>query len=186
MDTPEKPCLPAPDPWLAAHGALLRAAAPSPVLDVACGKGRNALWLAAAGIPVLGVDLSPGAVERARKAANHRGLPARFAVWNVERNGLPSGPWGAVIVFHFLDRPLFGRISGVLRPGGFLVAKTHMAHPLRPPGARPHNPAYLLGPGELLRLCAGLEPLRYAEWAGAHGAFAALVARKPRPGPYSS
>jgi len=186
MDAQPNRRLPAPDPWLAAQGALLRTARPLSVLDVACGEGRNALWLAAAGIPVLGVDVSPGAVERARNEAIRHGLPARFAVRDVEREGLPPGPWGAVIVLHFLDRSLLGRVYGVLRPGGFLLVKTHLAHPLRPPRTRPRNPAHLLGSGELPRLCVGLETVRYAEWAGSHGSFAALVARRPYTGSYSS
>ncbi len=182
----ERPRLPAPDPWLTAHAALLRTAPPFPVLDVACGTGRNALWLAAAGIPVTGVDRAPEAVERARRTAGRYGLSARFAVRDVERQGLPAGPWGAVLVFHFLDRTLLGRVSRVLRPGGILVAKTHMAHPLRPAGARPRNPAFLLASGELPRLCTGLVPVRYVERAGPDGAFAGLVARKPWARAYSS
>ncbi len=50
------------------------------VLDVGCGTGENALFLAARGHSVLGVDTAPTAVARARKKAEERAVPGRFAV----------------------------------------------------------------------------------------------------------
>lgn len=60
---------------LAESGALR-----SPVLDVGCGTGENALMLAERGLEVLGVDLAPSAIERARAKAHERGLTAGFEV----------------------------------------------------------------------------------------------------------
>ncbi len=50
------------------------------VLDVGCGTGENALYLASRGYTVLGIDGAPTAVERARAKARQRDLPAEFAV----------------------------------------------------------------------------------------------------------
>lgn len=50
------------------------------VLDVGCGTGENALHLASRGHTVLGIDGAPTAIERAKKKAQQRGLPAEFAV----------------------------------------------------------------------------------------------------------
>ncbi len=172
--------LPAPDPWVADLVPAWTAENTQPALDVACGSGRNALWLAAAGLEVAGVDRAAGAVARARAAARRLGLPsARFRVRDVEADGLPEGPWGAVVVCRYLHRPLLPRLSEVLRPGGWLVYRTHLAHPIRAPGARPRRRAFLLDSGELLRAFAHLEVLRYEERAGPDGAWAGLVARRP-------
>jgi SAM-dependent methyltransferase len=53
------------------------------VIDIGCGSGENALYLAAQGHPVLGVDSAPTAIVRARAKAQERGLPAEFVVGDV-------------------------------------------------------------------------------------------------------
>lgn len=50
------------------------------VVDVGCGTGEHALLAAAAGATVLGIDVSPRAIELARAKAQARGVAARFAV----------------------------------------------------------------------------------------------------------
>ncbi len=52
------------------------------ILDVGCGTGENALYLAEIGLPVLGIDIVPAAVKEARKRANRRGVKASFKVLN--------------------------------------------------------------------------------------------------------
>lgn len=170
---------PAPDAWLASLAPLLAAATPGPVLDLACGLGQNALWASSLGGDVLGVDGSSAALERARAEAARRGLTARFEPWDVEARGLPPGPWGAVLLFRFLDRSLFGLMADSLTPGGWLAWKTHLDHPLRGDSARPRRPEFLLRPGELLSAAAGLTVLEYREEASSGGALARLVARRP-------
>ncbi len=174
---PETVSTGAPDPWLVDSAPLL-AALPGPVLDLACGAGGNGLWLARAGHAVTGVDRSAAALQAAAAAASRTGLVVNLLARDLEREPLPAGPWGAVLVFHFLERALFPALPEVLAPGGVLVYKTHLAHPSRPPGARPRRAAFLLGSGELLAAFPGLVPLRYREWAAGGEAFAALVARR--------
>ncbi|MFB6107687.1 MAG: class I SAM-dependent methyltransferase [Haloplanus sp.] len=53
-----------------------------PVLDVGCGTGELSLYLARRGLDVLGIDISPLAVEQAREKARQRGVDARFLVWD--------------------------------------------------------------------------------------------------------
>lgn len=174
--------LPAPDPWLRSMAPAFGAALPGPVLDLACGRGRNALWLAARGHIVVGADASPEALEAARETAARENLTARFEA--VEVDSANPGPlgrenaWGAILVFHFLDRALFPRFAAALAPGGLLAYKTHLGHPLRAPGSRPRRAAYLLRPGELLGAFQDLHRLAYAEWAADGKAFAALLARR--------
>lgn len=54
----------------------------SPVLDVGCGTGELSLFLARHGHDVLGIDLSPMAIQQARDKAHWRRIPARFLVWD--------------------------------------------------------------------------------------------------------
>jgi SAM-dependent methyltransferase len=176
--------LPSPDPWLVSAAPVLARGLPGPALDLACGLGQNALWLARLGLDVVGVDESPEGIQRARDEARRTGLAARFEVCRLEAgaplSGRWGGPWGGIFVFHFLDRALFDTLARDLNPQGFLVYKTHLAHPLRAPGSRPRRPDYLLRPGELINSFAQLEVLAYREWAEGGNAFAALLARKPQ------
>jgi tellurite methyltransferase len=167
-----------PDPWLLATSPAFSPALSGPVLDVACGRGRNALWLAARGYRVHGVDASEAAIAYALGRAPGAGGRARFEVRDLEEEGLPSGSWGAALVFHYLDRALFDPLQRCLASGGLLVYKTHLSHPLRGPAARPRRATFRLKPGELLRAFPLLEPLEYREWAGPGHAYAALLARK--------
>lgn len=50
------------------------------VIDVGCGTGENALYLASRGLDVVGIDLAPAAIDRARRKASERGLSARFEI----------------------------------------------------------------------------------------------------------
>jgi len=78
------------------------------VLEVGCGTGTNALWLAAHGFDVLGIDVSPLAIDRARAGASEGAGAARFEV----RDFLaapPEGPSDFVFdrgCFHVFDAPV--------------------------------------------------------------------------------
>ncbi len=161
------------------HAALLRAnPVAGPVLDLACGKGRNAVFLAEQGCAVEGIDRSAEALEEAALLAKRRGvLEAPGAPLD---DLLPPGAYAAVIVIKYLHRPLIPHIKEALRPGGVLVYETFTTRQ-REIADHPSNPAFLLEPGELRRLFADFEfitgfeglredPPRYVE---------AFVGRKP-------
>lgn len=173
---------PHPDPWLVSLAPILAAGLAGPVLDLACGLGQNTLWAAELGATALGVDRSEQALSRAAEEARRRRVPASFRVVDLEAGAaLPEHPggWGAVLVLHFLHRPLLPLLPGSLAPGGFLLYKTHLGHPLRGEHARPRRPDFLLTPAELLAAFAELELLSYREWASPGAAYAALLARRP-------
>ncbi len=167
--------------------ALVAAAAHLPVrgraLDVACGSGRNATWLACRGLATWGIDLLPDALVRARGVASHapHAGPIAFAVADATRP-LPfrDGTFDVVCGFRYLDRALFPRLARLLRPGGVLVWETFLEAQAQ--FGRPRRPEHLLAEGELERLCraAGLATLRVEEVVAPGGpALAAIVARAP-------
>ena len=80
--------------------------APCRVLDVGCGTGTHSLWLAEQGHDVLGVDLSPLAIQRAQAKAAGRSGRCRFDVLDILANAPPTGAFEFVFdrgCFHVFD-----------------------------------------------------------------------------------
>jgi SAM-dependent methyltransferase len=76
-------------------------------LDVGCGTGTNALWLAGQGFAVLGIDISSAGIERARAKAGTRALDCHFATADFLHDTLPDGPFDLVFdrgCFHVFDK----------------------------------------------------------------------------------
>ena len=95
------------------------------VLDVGCGTGENALYLAAHGHEVWGIDFPPTAIQKAHEKAAQRHLAATFLVLNVLELHTLGRTFDTVIdsgLFHSLsdeERPLFvGNLAAVIRRGG--------------------------------------------------------------------
>ncbi len=135
-------------------------------LDLACGAGRHAVFLAARGMRVTAVDASRVGVELTRARARERGLEVDARVADLERGGfeIEEGAYDLVCDFYYLQRDLFPRMRAALRPGGLLVAAIHMVD--EDPRAKPMNPDFLLRPGELRAAFAGLEILHHLETTG--------------------
>ena len=151
--------LPQPASWLVDNVDLIPRDAP--VLDVACGGGRNTLFLARAGWAVHAVDRDRDALARLESA----GVVGRVTteVLDLESGAPMLGhqEYGAVIVFNYLHRPLMPAIVEAVAPGGVLIYETFT----RGQAARghPRNPAFLLRDGELSTLVAPLQVLRSRE-----------------------
>jgi cyclopropane fatty-acyl-phospholipid synthase-like methyltransferase len=97
----------------------------SPVLDSGCGTGEQALMLAARGFEVLGIDVAPTAIERARRKAADRGLMAEFDVGDVLRIDRLDRAFATIIdsgTFHTFDdadRPRYiASLASAVQPGG--------------------------------------------------------------------
>ncbi len=117
-----------PDPLLiqvVASGALPLGRA----LDVGCGTGTNAIWLAQRGYEVCGVDVAPLAIEKAR-AKLAAGLNCRFAVLDFLAGRPEGGPFDLVFdrgCFHVFDEPgdrtrFAAQVAAVLTPGGMWLS----------------------------------------------------------------
>ncbi len=135
-------------------------------LDLACGAGRHAVFLAGLGMRVTAVDASRVGVELALSRARERNLSLDARVADLEGGGfdIEEGAYDLVCDFYYLQRDLFPRMRAGLGPGGLLVAAIHMVD--ESPRAKPMNPDFLLRPGELREAFAGLEILHYRETAG--------------------
>jgi SAM-dependent methyltransferase len=141
-----------PSAWIRRWSHLVPAVAT--VLDVACGHGRHVRWFAGRGCAVTAVDRDPDAV--AAVAPHARAIQADI------ENGpwpLPGQTFGAVVVTHYLWRPLLPTLVASVAPGGVLLYET-FAQGNETVG-KPSRPDFLLRHGELLAACAGLHVVAY-------------------------
>jgi SAM-dependent methyltransferase len=149
-------------------------------LDVACGSGRDAVFMALAGFDVEAWDHDEHALAAVRRlAGRHRvAIDVRAVDLEAPRAALPESRYMLVVCFRFLHRPLFQSIARALQPGGHLVYETFRDGQQR--FGKPVRPRFLLRPGELASAFEGLETLRYEETAPPGGPLTArLLARRP-------
>jgi SAM-dependent methyltransferase len=147
-----------PNAALVAHAPAL----PRPgarALDLGCGEGADALWLAAQGWRVTGVDWSDVALARARAAAASAGLPATFAVGDITDPAWlatlsETGTFDLVTLAFLHPEPedrarFYAPLPGLVAPGGHLLVIAHDPdHGARGlPGPPPHR---LLGVDDIL------------------------------------
>lgn len=168
-----------PTAWLVARKAVLRPRRPrAQALDLACGAGRNALYLAGLGYSVDAWDISDVALqllraELERRRASGQTLAVAPRRVDLETVTLPVSTYDLVLDVQFLQRSLFPSMTAALRTEGLLVVLTLM----RRADADDRNPAYLLETGELRTVFRSLEVLEYEEDPAA--GWAGLVARRP-------
>lgn len=143
---------------------------PGAALDLACGVGRDAVYLASLGWRVTAVDVLPDALDRARELARRYAAaiePIKWRQVDLEREALAfESAFDLVVGFRYLHRPLFGHLTNWLRPGGHVVYETFTTlH--RERHGRPAADAHVLNPGELPRLLAGFDIRHHSEtWRG--------------------
>ena len=103
--------------------------APGRALDVACGEGRNGIWLARQGWDVVGVDFAEAGIATARRLASEAGVTVDWVVGDVT-TFTPDGLFDLVIVFYLQLEPApaaaaLGRAGAALAPGGTLLVVGH-------------------------------------------------------------
>ena len=152
---------------------------PGRALDLACGAGRNALWLAEHGWEVTAVDGAPSAIEILRSRAAERDLNVNAIVADLEKHEfeIASAEWDLVTICYYLQRDLFEPAKRGVAPGGVLIAIVHINEPGEAVGG------HRLRPGELQKYFAGWEILYHNEGrandAAHRRAVAEIVARRP-------
>jgi SAM-dependent methyltransferase len=151
-------------------------------LDVACGMGANAVWLARLGFEVDAVDISDVAIDAIGALAAERELSIRPARIDLEHDPLPDRGYDLIVQIDYLQRSLFSALAAALAPGGVIAAETVTADHAARLGNH-FDPRFLLGHGELRTAFEGLEVISYRERVverrGRPRAVASLVARRP-------
>lgn len=167
-----------PDPWLL---KVLHLLPTGRALDIASGRGRNALFLAERDWSVTAIDRSREALAQLEREAVRRHLPVETVRFDLEAEPrLPAGDFDLVIDFFYLHRPLLPAILRAVSPGGAAVVRTFTS--AGPFAGGPGNPDFVLDPGELLATFAGWEILLHEEGlepSRKGGALAGIVARRP-------
>ena len=97
--------------------------APCRAVDLGCGTGSNAVWLARQGFAVTAIDVSPSAVERARERAEKAGVSVRFLAGDLRDAGRPGGTYD-----FFVDCGCYGAVRREDR-AGYLDALARLTRP---------------------------------------------------------
>ncbi|WP_425258124.1 class I SAM-dependent methyltransferase [Rubrivivax sp. RP6-9] len=146
----------APSDWLLRWAPLIRPG--GTVLDVACGGGRHLRWLAAQGFRVTGVDRNAAALAELAGVAETVLADLESAPWP---EALAGRRFDAVLVTNYLWRPLVPRLLAAVADDGLYIHETfadgqqHLGKPSRAD--------FLLQPGELLALTAGLRTVAFED-----------------------
>jgi len=162
-----------PNPLLVDAARYLR---PGRALDLACGTGRNALWLARQGWSVTAVDGSATAVEVLRNRAERSGVTVDAQVADLETNAFTIVPacYDLIVMCYYLQRNLFDPCKRGLVPGGAMVVIALLMEP-----GKEHS-TFRLQPGELRGYFKGWDILHDREGADSweHN-VAEVVGRRP-------
>ena len=162
---------------------------PGRALDLACGAGRNAVWLAQRGWRVTGVDFSDVAIAIAGRLAADRGVEVAWVAADLGEWEPPDGAFDLVVVLYLHvpgeeRRPIMRRAAAALAPGGTIVVVGHHAANIAEGTGGPQDPRVLFTAEEIAAELDGLE-LEKAERVlrpveGERDAVDALVrARRP-------
>lgn len=151
-----------------------------PVVDIAMGNGRNALFLAGKGYKVYGLDRSSEALKIAGETMAAKGQGISLLLGDANDLPFKGGSMAGVMVFYFLMRNIMGEIADTLQSGGVLIYETFLKR--QNAIDRHRNPEFLLDDGELISFFKGLDLLFYEETIsdteGRNRAIAKFVGRK--------
>jgi tellurite methyltransferase len=167
-----------PSAWLIENADLLPRNGRA--LDVACGKGRHALWLAERGFEVHAIDRNPDAIAHLNAIAARSNLKLLADQIDLETDPPPSlgdSEYDLMICFNYLHRPLMPALRAAVKPGGRIFYETFTARQAE--SGHPRNPAFLLKAGELATLMAPLAILRSREGEFDGRFIASIIAERP-------
>lgn len=153
LNTPTKPCY-----ALQEHSHLLPFYGKA--LDLACGLGGNARFLAQCGLKVDAWDISDNALTVLNNWASLNRLPINPLLTDLEQMLLPYQQYDVIVVSRYVNRALFKQIEQALKPSGILIYQTFLA-PVQENA--PKNPDFYVKSGELAQSFAKLQCLVYGE-----------------------
>lgn len=136
--------------------------APGRALDLACGEGRNAVWLATRGWDVVGVDFSAVAIEKARRRARHEGVSLELVCADLLVYEPARRAFDLVVVLYLQipareRRVVLARAAEAVAPGGTFLLVGHDLANLTEGTGGPHDPCVLYTPEEIASELPGLE-----------------------------
>ena len=173
---------PEPSRFLSGNISLILTLLPGKkALDIACGEGRNSIFLARNGFAVTGLDISEEGLAKADRWAKAEELVVAFRCTDLETFEFTES-YDLIINFNFLLRDLIPRMVDALKPGGVIVFDTILdAQTLK--GF--HNREFLLQPGELRTIFASFpgEIILYEELPFGPSPTARLIFHKNIPDP---
>lgn len=143
-------------------------------LDIACGKGRNAIYLAQRGFAVTALDVSTVALAEGQRRAQEQKLTVDWRQCDLEARALDLGQFDLVVNFNYLQRSLFPALRQAVKPGGHVIFETYLVDQAE--FGQPKNPNYLLRHNELLESFQGFRVLSYREGRSVDGAAPAFRA----------
>ena len=151
-------------------------------IDLACGSGRNALYLAKQGFDVDAVDISAQALDRAQKTAQGMGVSVNWLEHDLDEPLQLEDSYQLILIIRYVNLPLIQQMTANLAPGGFLVCEQHLETEAEVIG--PTNSIYRVSSGDLLTVAEGLdikhlEEVLVPDPDGRTAALARLVAQKP-------
>jgi SAM-dependent methyltransferase len=138
----------APSAWVCRFAPLITPG--GAVLDLACGQGRHARWLAGQGYQVEAVDRDSAALAALAGVA---GIAIRCVDLEISPWPYAADRFDGIVVASYLHRPLAPALVQALRPGGIFIYETFAVGNEKL--GRPSNPEFLLRPGELLQWVIG-------------------------------
>lgn len=130
-------------------------------LDLACGKGRNAIYLCRHGLTTTAWDISNEAINQLNEYARSEGLSISAQVRDVSSHPPKENRFDVIVVSHFLDRTLLPSLIDALKTNGLLFYQTFTRLKVNETG--PKNPDYLLEKNELLKTFGHLDVLFYCD-----------------------
>ncbi len=153
---------------------------PGKALDLACGTGRNSIFLAEKGYEVTAIDISPAAIEMAKNKAREKALKINWIAADLEKYKI-SGQYDIILSFFYVNKKMVPNIIKSLNTGGILIFVSHILPAI--PSEESNTHRFRFKPGELRELFKGLKVLQYDEdqideEGGRHSFLASLVAQK--------
>lgn len=141
--------------WLETHRQNLQATPPR-VLDLGCGGGRDAVYLAKHGMEVIAIDNKANVLSRAKQLAQSSGAQVKFKCCDLSQiDCLPAGQFDVIIGVRFLNRALMPKLLERLNPNGFIIWQTFVENGQLIES--PKNPNFILQPGELAQVFQSLD-----------------------------
>lgn len=129
--------------------------APGRAIDLACGEGRNAIWLAERGWHALGVDFSPVGLRKARDFADERGVSVDWVAADLVQYRPKLRAFDLVLIFYLQlsavhRQPIVRAAADAVAPGGTFLLVGHDSSNLQHGHGGPQNPAVLYTAGDIV------------------------------------